>query len=117
MPQLVKNLPTNSGNIRDTDSLGLGRSPGVRCGNPLQHSFLENPMDRGAILWLWATVHGLQRVRHNLATGHACMHKIDNHVHRRWSENTSSLENSGFHYRSLMLGVIKEISSPAIAIF
>ena len=27
---------------------GLGRSPGEGNGNPLQHSFLENPMDRGA---------------------------------------------------------------------
>ena len=28
--------------------LGLGRSPGKGNGNPLQHSCLENPMDRGA---------------------------------------------------------------------
>ena len=27
---------------------GLGRSPGEGNGNPLQYSFLENPMDRGA---------------------------------------------------------------------
>ena len=27
---------------------GLGRSPGEGNGNPLQHSCLENPMDRGA---------------------------------------------------------------------
>ena len=27
---------------------GLGRSPGEGSGNPLQYSFLENPMDRGA---------------------------------------------------------------------
>ena len=33
---------------------GLGRSPGGGHGNPLQHSCLENPMDKGA--W-WATVH------------------------------------------------------------
>ena len=33
---------------------GLGRSPGEGNGNPLQHSCLENPMDRGA--W-WATIH------------------------------------------------------------
>ena len=33
---------------------GLGRSPGEGCGNPLQYSCLENPMDRGA--WR-ATVH------------------------------------------------------------
>ena len=34
-------------------------------GNPLQYSCLENPMDRGA--W-WATVHGVARVGHDLAT-------------------------------------------------
>ena len=27
---------------------GLGRSPGEENGNPLQHSCLGNPMDRGA---------------------------------------------------------------------
>ena len=43
------------GDRRDVCSIPeLGRSPGVRNGNPLQHSCLENPMDRGA---LWATVH------------------------------------------------------------
>ena len=35
---------------------GLGRSPGEGNGNPLQHSCLENSMDRGA--WR-ATVHGV----------------------------------------------------------
>ena len=44
---------------------GLGRSPGEGNGNPLQYCHLENPMDRGA--WQ-ATVHGVIRVRHNLAT-------------------------------------------------
>ena len=34
-------------------------------GNLLQYSCLENPMDRGA--W-WATVPGVARVRHELAT-------------------------------------------------
>ena len=33
----------------------LGRSPGGGHGNPLQHSYLENSMDRG--VWQ-ATVHG-----------------------------------------------------------
>jgi len=37
---------------------GLGRSPGEGNGNPLQYSFLENPMDRGA--W-WATVDGVTK--------------------------------------------------------
>ena len=34
------------------------RSPGEGNGNPLQYSFLENPMDRGA--W-WSTVHGVAK--------------------------------------------------------
>jgi len=46
---VVKNLPANAKDIRDTCSIPeLGRSPGGRHGNPLQYSFLENPMDRGA---------------------------------------------------------------------
>ena len=46
---MVKNLPTNSGDIRDLGSIpGLGRSPGEGNGNPLQYSCLVNPMDRGA---------------------------------------------------------------------
>ena len=44
---------------------GLGRSPGQGNGNPLQYSCLENPMNRRACQ---ATVHGVTRVRHNLAT-------------------------------------------------
>ena len=35
---------------------GLRRSPGEGHGNPLQYSYLENPMDRGA--WR-ATAHGV----------------------------------------------------------
>ena len=41
---------------------GLGRFPGEGNGNPLQHSCLENPMDRRA--WQ-ATVHGVTRVGHD----------------------------------------------------
>ena len=37
---------------------GLGRSPGEGNGNPLQYSFLENAMDRGA--W-WSAVHRLTK--------------------------------------------------------
>ena len=44
---------------------GSGRSPGEVNGSPFQYSCLENPMDRGA--WQ-ATVHGVTRVRHKLAT-------------------------------------------------
>ena len=53
-------------NVEDLGSIpGSGRSPGEENGNSLQHSCLENPMDRGT--W-WATVHGSQRVRHNWVT-------------------------------------------------
>ena len=54
---MVKNLPTNAGGTRDVCSIpGLGRSPGVGNGNPLQYSCLENSMDRRA--WR-TTVHGV----------------------------------------------------------
>ena len=43
----------------------LGRSPGEGNDNPLKYSCLENPMDRGA--WQ-ATVHGVARVEHDIAT-------------------------------------------------
>ena len=43
---------------------GSGRSPAEGNGNPLQHSCLENPMDRGA--W-WATVHGVAKSQTRLS--------------------------------------------------
>ena len=46
---VVKNLPANSGYIRDMGSIpGLGRSPGGGHGNPSSILASENPMDRGA---------------------------------------------------------------------
>ena len=45
---VVKNLPANAGGIRDADSVpGSGRFLGGEHSNPLQCSFLENPLDRG----------------------------------------------------------------------
>ena len=45
---VVKNLPANAGDIGDEGSIpGSGRSPGGGNGNPLQYSYLGNPMDRG----------------------------------------------------------------------
>ena len=45
----VKNLPANAGGIRDEGLIpGSGRSPGRGHGNPLQYSWLENPVNRGA---------------------------------------------------------------------
>ena len=58
-----KESTCNSGDLGSIP--GLGRSPGGGHGNQLQYFCLENPMDRGA--W-WATVHGIARVRYDLAT-------------------------------------------------
>ena len=70
---LVKNPPANAGDIRDVGPIHVsGRSPGVRQGNRLQCSCLENPMDRGA--W-WATVHRVSRLS-DLACTHAYRRKL-----------------------------------------
>ena len=46
-------------NAGDVGSIpGLGRSPGEGNGNPLQYSWLGNPMNTGA--W-WASVHGVAK--------------------------------------------------------
>ena len=58
---VVKNPPTNAGDARDVGPTpGSGRSAGEGNGNPLQYSYLENSMDRGA--W-WATVHGVAKLQ------------------------------------------------------
>ena len=54
-----------------------GRSPGEGKGNPLQYSYLENPMDRG--VWQ-ATVHGV-------AKGSGTTQQLDNKIdcnNQRW---------------------------------
>ena len=49
MALAVKISPASAGDIRDKGSIpGSESSHGGRHGNPLQHSCLENPMDRGA---------------------------------------------------------------------
>jgi len=49
---VVKNLPANEGDAGDTGLIpASGRSPGVKNGNPLQYSCLENFMKRG----IWRT--------------------------------------------------------------
>ena len=46
---VVKNLPANAGDLRDSGSIpGLGQCPGGGHGDPLQYFCLENSMDRGA---------------------------------------------------------------------
>ena len=58
---MVKNLPANAGDVRDTDSIpGWGGSPGEGNGNPLQCSCLGNAMDRGV---LRTAVHGVGKTQ------------------------------------------------------
>ena len=70
--QVVKNLPANAGDIRDSGSVpGWERSLGGGHGNPLQYSCLENPVDRRA--WR-ATVHRVAKsqTQLNQLSMHSC---------------------------------------------
>ena len=55
-----KESTANEGDSKDANLIpGLGRFPGVRNGNQLQYSCLENSMGKAA----WeATVHGVAKV-------------------------------------------------------
>ena len=64
MTQWVKNLPVMQ-EIQETSIPASGRPPGGGHGNPLQNSYLENPMDRGA--WR-ATVHRVKELDMTEAT-------------------------------------------------
>ena len=62
---MVKILPVNTGGTGKVGSIpGGGRAPGGGNGNPLQYSYLGNPMDRGA--W-WATVLGVAKSQTQLS--------------------------------------------------
>ena len=52
----VKNQPASTADMHSIP--GSGRSLGEGNGNPLQYSYLENPIDRRA--W-WAAVHGITK--------------------------------------------------------
>ena len=60
---LIKSSACNAGDLDSNP--GLGRSTGEGNTYPFQYSCLDNPMVRGA--WR-AIVHGVERVRHGLAT-------------------------------------------------
>ena len=68
---VVKNLPANAGDVRDTGLIpGLGRSPGGGHGNPLQYSCLENPMDR----WAWRVT------GHRVSQSRAQLKQLSTHI-------------------------------------
>ena len=54
---MLKDPPVSTGDMGLIP--GSGRSPGDRNSNPLQYTYLENPMDRG--IWR-ATIHGVSKV-------------------------------------------------------
>ena len=58
---MVKILPASAGDERLGPIPGSGRSPGGGHDNPLQYSYLENPMDRG----VWQAIVGSLRVGHD----------------------------------------------------
>ena len=71
---VVKNLPDNAQDARNLGSIhGLEWSPGGGHGNPLQYSFLENPMDKGA--WK-ATVHRFTKSQTRLKWLSTYAHKL-----------------------------------------
>ena len=55
----------SSCNAGDPGSIPERKFPEIGYGNPFQYSCLENSMDRRA--W-WATVHGSQRVGHDVSS-------------------------------------------------
>ena len=74
---MAKNLPANVGDAGDPNLIpGSGRSPGGENGNPLQYSWLENPMDIGASQ---ATVHSIVKSWTGLKrlSTHACTYGLE----------------------------------------
>ena len=74
---VVKNLPANTGELRDMGSIPrTRRSPGGGHGNPLQYSCLENAMDRGA----W------QDTVHRVTQSQTWLKRLSTHTHglRTW---------------------------------
>ena len=95
--QWLTNPPASAGDTRDVGSIpGSGRSPEVENGHPLQHSCLENAMDRGT---LWAAVHG---VAESDTAAHTCT-PLPSEQTRYCS--SASLCSLGFFMFSLFFGV------------
>ena len=77
-----KESAANAGDVKDTGSiLEWGKYPGGGHGNPLQYSFLENPIDRGA----WhATVHSVPKSLTQLTFRKFRRHGFDPWVRKIW---------------------------------
>ena len=94
MALVVKNLLANTRDIRDAGSIpGSGRSSGGGHGNPLQYSYLENPMDKEAC----------QAMVHRVAKSQTQMKQSSLHAHAP----LCSLVSLGTCLKSLMRGARK----------
>ena len=72
---MIKNLSANAGDVRDTGSVsGLGRSPGGQHGNPLQHSYLENPHGQRSLVGYSPWGRKESDVTERLSTAREVMH-------------------------------------------
>ena len=92
MAQWINNLLQCRRCSRHSSISGLVKSPGEGNGNPLQYSFLENPMDRGA--W-WVTVH-------RVAKSQTWLRPLGTHTCRE-REDFTSLSLSPFFKKNLFL--------------
>ena len=129
----VRNLLANSGTPGDMGSIPrLGRSPGEGNGSPLQCSWWENSMDRGA--W-WATVHGVAKSQtwlkrlnmqahicphswRHLLTAQCCIHRvgcwIDSECDPTSSRNTGQALQLFFH--AIILGSLVPLIAIRLAL-
>ena len=68
---VIKNLPANAGDVRDTGSIPeLGRSPEGGHGNPLQYSHLENPHGQKSLAGYSPWGHKESETTEQLSTTH-----------------------------------------------
>ena len=111
---VLKNFPTNTGNIRDaTLTPGSGRSPGGVNGTLLQYSCLKNPMDREA--W-WATVQRVEKSQTQLESL-SIQHKHQETVINVYVPNITALKSMKQYLTELKEGrdkpiVTKDINFP-----
>ena len=77
----AKNLPANTGDIRDVGSIpGSGRAPGGQHGSPLQYFCLENPRDREA----W------KAIVHRVAKSQTWLKQLSIHTMIKCTENAKT---------------------------
>ena len=81
MALMMKNLPANAGSIRDKRCWlhpWVRKIPWGEHGNPLQYSFLENPMNSG--VWQ-AIVQGPKQLDTTEGTQHTCTHTLYSYLY------------------------------------